>query len=462
MTIIRPTTAAPLEQVKVRPPFRIPITLRLVIALAIWIVVGTALLMLPAMTTQPITLGDALFTATSAATVTGLGVVTTSTTFTLLGQIALMVIIQVGGLGFIVVIAIFLRLRHRHLGLAERLSLTSSMHLDTTENIMFLLMRLTVLTFAIECIGALLLFVHWGLSGIVPPDQLFFYSIFHAISAFCNAGFDLFSGLPQYPNGIPNDNLSLLILGALIILGGLGLPLYVDLLRWGKRRRTGLNTKVTIVVSMILILIGMVALLLAEYRAGGVLTGYELIDRTVQAWFQSVAARTAGFPGLPNFSDIKPESQLTLVFLMFIGTAPASMGGGITTGTFAILVLAGWSCARGRTRVRVGMRTLAITAILRATAVLVISTLSVLVAAWLMLVSSSFSLSEVLFEVTSAFSTTGLTLGITGELNPFGRFIDIAMMFWGRLGAMTLIIAFAQRKKPQELAEYPEVQVLMG
>lgn len=443
-------------------PLRIPIALRLVLALALWIAVGTITLMLPAMTTQPITWSDALFTATSAATVTGLGVLTTSTAFSFLGQIALLVIIQVGGLGLIVVIAIFLRLRRQRLGLAELLSLASSMHLDTPGNILFLLMRLTLLTFAIEGLGAICLFLHWGSSGIVPSDQLVFYSIFHAVSAFCNGGFDLFSGLPQYPNGIPNDNLSLLILGVLIILGGLGLPLYVVILRWGERRRTSLNAKVTIVVSIILILIGMIGLLIPEYRQGGVLTGFDLIDRSVQAWFQSVAARTAGFPGLSNFTQIKPESELVLIFLMFIGTAPASMGGGITTGTFVILILAVLNHAQGHTRVRVGKRTLAVTAILRATAVLMLSTLSVLLAAWLMLLTHEFALDQVLFEVVSAFSTTGLSMGITGELNSFGRFVDMAMMFWGRLGAMTLIIAFAQRSKPQELVEYPEVQVMMA
>jgi trk/ktr system potassium uptake protein len=445
-----------------RPPLRIPIPLRLVLALAFWIAFGTLALILPGITTSPLSIGDAFFTATSAATVTGLTVVTTSTAFTFLGQVILLVIIQIGGLGFIVVAALFVRLRRRRLGLEDRLALASAMHLDTPGNIISLLTRLVVLTFAIEGLGALLLYFHWRFDGIVPADEAGWYAVFHAISAYCNAGFDLFSGSPQFPNGLPEDNLSLLILGVLIILGGLGMPLYIDVMRWRSRRRLGLNTKLTIVVSILLVVVGMVGLLISEYRFNGVLTGYDLVDRTVQAWFQSVAARTAGFPGLEGFSQLHSESQLLLICLMFIGTAPASMGGGITTGTFAILMLAFLSYARGYDRVRVGKRSVAMVPILRATTVLAISSITVLVATWLVLLTQDFRFDETLFEVVSAFSTTGLSMGITSDLNSFGRLIIIGMMFWGRLGALTLIILFLQRKPPQELVEYPEVQVLVA
>lgn len=447
--IVKPRASAPL-----------PIAVYLALALALWVVIGTILLQLPAMTTARLSFSDAVFTGTSAATVTGLTVVTTSTTFTLLGQIVLMVIIQIGGLGFIVVVAAFVRASHRRIGLQQRLALASAMHLDTPGNILLLLSRLVVLTFIIEVVGAVLLYLHWRSAGIVPADQAAFFAIFHSISAYCNAGFDLFSGQPQYPNGLPDDTLTLLIMGALMILGGLGLPLYLDVLRYRSRRRFSLNTKLTVVVSIILVLFGAVGLLISEYRVGGVLSGYDFVDRVVSAWFQSVAARSAGFPGLDQFSKLHSESELLLMCLMFIGTAPASMGGGITTGTFAILILAFASYARGFDTVRVANRTISAGLIIRAMAVLVVSALTVLGATWLILLTSELRFDETLFEVVSAFSTTGLSMGATGELNSVGRLIVIAMMFWGRLGALTLIIAFLQRKPPQELVQYPEVHVL--
>jgi trk system potassium uptake protein TrkH len=206
----------------------------------------------------------------------------------------------------------------------------------------------------------------------------------------------------------------------------------------------------------------MAGILISEYRQAGVLSGYDLVDRTIQSWFQSVAARTAGFPGLERFSNLHSETQLLLICLMFIGTAPASMGGGITTGTFAVLLFAFLSYAQGRGGVRIGKRAIGTVVILRATAVLVISALSVLVATWLILLAQEFQFDETLFEVVAAYSTTGLSMGITDELNGFGRLIIMLMMFWGRLGAITLIIAFMQRKPPQQLVEYPEAQVLVA
>lgn len=451
---------AAFDLLRLRASFQLPIAAYLALALVLWIAIGTVLLRLPMMTTVPLSLSDSFFTGTSAATITGLTVVTTSTTFTQLGQIVLMVIMQIGGLGFIVVIAAFVRASRRRIGLQQRLALASAMHLDTPGNILSLLSRLVILTLLIEAVGAVLLYFHWRAAGIVPADQAAFFAIFHSISAYCNAGFDLFYGQPQYPNGLPSDNLTLLIMGALMILGGLGLPLYLDVLRYRSRRRFSLNTKLTIVVSIVLIIVGAIGLLISEYHFGGVLSGHGLVDRVVSAWFQSVAARSAGFPGLDQFSQLHGESELLLMCLMFIGTAPASMGGGITTGTFAILILVGLSYVRGFDKTRVANRTISMSLMMRATAVLIVSGLTVLIATWLILLTNDLRFDETLFEVVSAFSTTGLSMGATGELNTVGRLIIIGMMFWGRLGALTLIIAFLQRKPPQELVQYPEVHVL--
>jgi trk system potassium uptake protein TrkH len=314
----------------------------------------------------------------------------------------------------------------------------------------------------VESIGALLLYLHWRINGVVPAEQAIFYAIFHAISAFCNAGFDLFAGLPAYPNGIPNDPMTLLIMGGLVIVGGLGIPVLVDLLANGWRPRLSLHTRMTLVVSVGLILLGWTGLLLSEYFFGGLLADSTNTHRLVTTWFQSVSSRTAGFPGLQDFDQLQPDSQLLVMALMFIGSAPASMGGGITTGTFAVLMVSLFSFIRGRSEARVGGRTISAGTVRRAGAVLTISLTVIVVATWLILAGHNVPLGTVLFEVVSAFATCGLSLGLTGELNTLGRLVIIVMMFWGRLGALTIVLAIWQRQTADRLVSYPEESVLIG
>jgi trk system potassium uptake protein TrkH len=314
---------------------------------------------------------------------------------------------------------------------------------------------------AVEAAGASLLYLHWRQSGIVPPEKALFYAIFHAITAHCNAGFDLFSGLPEYPNGIPTDLLSLVILGVLIILGGLGIPVYMDVI-YRQRRPFSLHTRLTIGISLVLILLGWIGLLISEYLQGGLLSEMPLGQRALLAWFQSVSARTAGFPGLPGFSDLNDPSILLLAALMFIGTAPASTGGGITTGTFLVLWLAVFSYARGLDKIRVGKHTLPSNLLLRSLVVLVISFNLMILATWLLLLTNPFSLEQSLFEVVSAYSTTGLSLGITSGLNTIGRLIIIFIMFAGRLGAITIMISLMGNNRRESLIDYPEESILIG
>jgi trk system potassium uptake protein TrkH len=192
------------------------------------------------------------------------------------------------------------------------------------------------------------------------------------------------------------------------------------------------------------------------------LTELPLGDRLLRAWFQSVAARTAGFPGFSDFAQISEASRLLLICLMFIGSGPASMGGGITTGTFAVLTIAMWSFARNYGAVRVRERAIAGVTVWRAIAVLVISLGVVMGVTWLLLLSQDVPFSAGLFEVVSAFSTTGLSLGVTVQLNAFGRLLIILTMFWGRLGAITIILALLKHTMRQRLVRYPEETVLVG
>jgi trk system potassium uptake protein TrkH len=440
---------------------RLPPPLRIVLGLLTLVTSGTILLMLPGVGAErPLYLNEALFTATSALSVTGLSIIVPVQDLTLLGQIFLLILIQIGGVGFMVVAVVMFRLLGRRVSLMARLALSDSLGLLVPGAILKLTQRVIATVLAIECIGAILLWLHWR--NDLGDGQAAFYAIFHAVSAFCNAGFDLFSGLPDYPTGIPKDNISLIILGSLIFLGGLGIPVLADLLTWPKERHLSLHTRITLVVIAALVTAGGLGIVLAESRSTGVLVDEPWFRRFLMSFFQSVSARTAGFAGIVSFEELTPASELLLIVLMFIGCAPASMGGGITTGTFAVLMLALWGYARGLPNAQIGGRTIAVGMVRKAAAVLTISLFLVLLSTWLILLTHpTASFDAAFFEVISAFATCGLTLAFTGELNLFGQLVIMLMMFWGRLGALTIIVALAKQQRHQPVV-YPEEQILIG
>jgi trk system potassium uptake protein TrkH len=438
---------------------RFPTPLRLVLGLAILLLIGTLLLMLPGMgqdrMLSPI---EALFTATSALSVTGLSIIVPVQHLSGLGQVVLLFLIQVGGVGFMVMAVVLFRLIGRRISLVERQALCDSLGLLRPEAILQLTQRVLLTVAMIELVGASFLWLHWREQ--LGPGRAAFYALFHSVSAFCNAGFDLFGGLPDYPNGLPTDNITLMILGSLIVLGGLGIPVLGDVLVFHRERRLSLHTRVTLWVVMILILVGGLGMFLAESTSNSVLLADPWPRRLLRTIFQSISARTAGFAGVP-VADLTEPSQLLIMTLMFIGAAPASMGGGVTTGTFATLVLTLWGYARGHATAQIGGRSLSPDMVRKASAVLTVSLFLVLLATWLILVTHDSAIDPVLFEVISAFATCGLTLDFTGELNLFGKWVIIFMMFWGRLGALTIVLALAQQR-PRQLVSFPEEQILIG
>lgn len=440
----------------------LPAALRIVAGLASLIVIGTMLLMLPGMGAERnLTFIEALFTAVSALSVTGLSIITPSQDLSLLGQITLLVLIQVGGVGFMVMAVAFFALLGRRVAIADRIALTNALGLLSPGGIIQLTQRVILGVLSFEAVGALLLWLHWR--DELGAGRALFYAIFHAVSAFCNAGFDLFTGLPEYPNGIPTDNVTLLILGTIIFCGGLGIPVISDLLLWRTLRRLSLHTRITLVVALSLLLAGGLGMFIAEREAGGMLHGEHWLRQLVLAFFQSVSARTAGFAALQPFDQITPASQMLLLPLMLIGASPASMGGGMTTGTFAVLAIALWSFARGRSQAFVGGRQISQPSIQKAGAVLTISLIVVSLATWLLLLTNPHvGLDAAMFEVFSAFATCGLTLGLTGNLNTAGHVIIMLVMFWGRLGALTIVVALATQALRPELVRYPEEPVLIG
>jgi trk system potassium uptake protein TrkH len=445
-----------------RLPISVSVASRLVLGLAIMVAIGTTLLSLPGMTTTPLGLMEALFTAASAVTVTGLTVVTTSTTFTPLGQLVLLLLIQIGGLGYVVLVVAALRLLGRHVPLDERMALASELGVGKTRSVMSILKRTVVLMLVIEAIGAALLFGYWSFTHQPPEGRTLFYAVFHSVAAFCNAGFDLFYGLPGGPSGPPADIPTMIILGVITFLGGLGIPVYLDALYRARARGWSVHSKVTVTTSIILVLGGMAALLVTEYWLGGALSGEPLGYRATLAWFQSTMTRTGGFPGLAGLVDLRPASILVLIGLMFVGSGPASMGGGITTGTLAALLLGSAAAIRGIRRGRFAGRAISQATLLRAAAVLTIAVLAVGLATFLLLLTDPISFEQALFEVVSAFSTVGLSLGVTSSLGTAGRLIIIVMMIWGRLGAMTIVVALSQHRARRGLVQYPEGELLVG
>ncbi len=435
--------------------------LRIVGGLALMIAIGTLILLLPGMgAPDRLSITEALFTTTSALSVTGLSIITPGVELSWLGQTILLVLIQVGGVGFMVVAVIMFRLLGRKIALVDRLALCDSLGLVMPGAILDLTRRVLFTVLTIEAIGAVLLWLHWR--AALGNGRAFFFAIFHAVSSFCNAGFDLFGALPeQYPMGIPNDDISLMIMGGLIFTGGLGIPVLANIIVLPQDFRLSLHTRLTLIVVISLTVVGGITMFLAERQTGATLADESWHRQLFVCFFQSVSARTAGFAGIQPFDAISPASQLMLIILMFIGAAPASMGGGITTGTFAILMISIWSYARGMPAVQVGKRSIGSMMVRKAAAVLTISLVFVVTATWLILMTHDVDVHKALFEVVSAFATCGLTLSFTHELNHFGQLVIIVAMFWGRLGALTIVVALAQQQRTQ-LVEYPEEKILIG
>ncbi len=436
---------------------------RIVGGLALLVTLGTLLLMLPISARErPLAWNDALFTAVSALSVTGLSTITVSQELSLVGQVLLLTGIQIGGVGFMVVAVVIMRLLGRRIGMTERMALSDSLGLVSPAAIVSLTKRVLATVLAFEILGALLLYLHWRTDERLSEGQAFFFAIFHAVSAFCNAGFDLFTGTPGFPEGIPRDNLTLAIMGTLIFIGGLGIPVIADLLTYYRERRLSLHTRLTLIVVSFLVVSGTLGFWVAESRSTGALAGEHPLRALLICLFQSVSARTAGFVGIAHFGELTAPSQLLMVTLMFIGCAPASMGGGITTGTFAIMTISLWSYARGLPTAQFSGRSLAAGTTRKAGAVLTVSLLITLLASWLIAMTHDAPLEPVVFEVVSAFATCGLSLGLTTELNLFGQLVICLVMFWGRLGALTIVVAIAGQQRRTQLVQYPEEQILIG
>ncbi|MFZ2487587.1 MAG: potassium transporter TrkG [Anaerolineae bacterium] len=440
-----------------RLTYAAPSAVRLVTGLLVVIALGTLALLLPGMATSGrLRFDQALFMATSAASVTGLSVITPARDLTVLGQVVLMVLMEIGGVGFMVLAVFVLLILGRKIMLADRLALQDSLGLSAVRTVVQIALRTLVVVLIMQGLGALALAWRW--TPLLGAPRALWFGLFHAVSAFCNVGLDLFAGMPGY-SGIPTDPVTLAVLAALIVAGGLGIPVWSDLLF--HRGRWSLHTRVTLAITAALIVGGAAAILASEHLGHGVLTTTQGYDQFDKALFISISARTGGFSSIVDLGKLSEASTWVITVLMFVGTAPASMGGGITTGTLAVLLLATWSYLRGLSDVRVGMRSISRETMRRALAVLVMALTLVISATWLLLISQPIAESDALFTVVSAFATAGFNTVPLENFSLFGQFVVIVVMFWGRLGALTIVLAVARQSPPQPVS-YPEETLLLG
>ena len=429
--------------------------------LGILIAVGTLLLWLPiSATAGSLTLNQAFFTAVSAVATTGLNVITPGKDLSIFGQIVVLALMQLGGVGFMVAAITVFRLVGKRVTFAERLTLRDSLGLVSAGQILTLTWRILIAVVIIEAIGAFVLWLVW-----LPqfgPAWAAYHSVFHSVSAFTNSSFDLFAGSPTAAAGFPTDTVTLLTLATLIFLGGIGVPVISDLLRYRQRRRLSLHTRLTLTTAGALIITGTSLFYITETYLDSVFAAEPPGRLLVLSFFHSVASRTAGFVVSAQFSQLAAANALLLTVLMFIGASPASMGGGISTSSFAVLILSLWSFARGRNEISAGRRIIPLEILFKAAAIVTGAAIMIAVVTWLLLLTQdNVTLIAALVESVSAFSTCGFTLGLTPRLDLFGQLLIAGLMFFGRVGTLTLIVAIARPTVPAAVS-YPEERILIG
>lgn len=433
----------------------------LIFGFGLIILIGGLLLKLPwaAAPGKTIGWGEAFFTSTSATTVTGLVVLNTAEDFSRFGEAIILLLLQVGGVGFIAFSVLFFRLIGRRVNLENRFLVQQSLGSSQVSGALQLALYVLAVTLAIEAVGALLLWLRWHTT--LGAGAAVWYAIFHSISSYCNAGFDLFSGTRHdVLFGFGHDWYTLAVMGTLILLGGFGITVLWDLWSFPFDRNLGLNTKFTLVMAAFLTLVG-IGVFMADPLFHGAIFGHLPIDRRFAiAFFSVVSSRTAGLTIVP-LEQLSEATQLIIMFWMFIGGSPASMAGGVSTSAVAVLFFAVLATARGLDEAAVFRRTIPMETIAKAVAIMTVSTLLVVVVVLLLSLRHEGEIFVVGFEVISAFANAGYSLNFTGDLDGFGRALIAFTMFWGRLGPLTVVIALAERQHPH-FVHYPEEPVILG
>jgi trk system potassium uptake protein len=443
-------------------PKRHPVSVSLATVLygfAAIIVAGGILLMMPFASnsgtwTSPL---DAFFTSTSAVCVTGLVVVDTADHFNLIGQIIILILIQLGGLGFMTSATLFLMALGRRIGLSERILIKESLGEEFYGGLLKLVLRIVLFTFIAECIGAIILSLRFATIESVWPG--IWKGIFQSISAFNNAGFDINGGFRSLLD-YQSDATILITTALLIILGGIGFTVVRDVVEHRKFYKFSLNTKLVIVSTGILLGVGTLVFFVAEYSNPDTLGQMLLPQKMLNSFFHSVTPRTAGFASV-DVGKMMTYSLFFTIFLMFVGGASGSTAGGIKVNTFGAITIMLRDILRGKEHPSAFGREFRISDVFRLLTIIILSIGIIFVGVSILSFTEKFAFLNILFEVVSAFGTVGLSTGITPSLSIAGKIVIIFIMFVGRLGPLTMALSLIQRRKPT-LYRYPEEPIKVG
>ncbi|WHY22453.1 TrkH family potassium uptake protein [Paenibacillus sp. G2S3] len=431
----------------------------MVLGFASIILIGALLLMLPISSTSQNALSfiDALFTSTSATCVTGLVVLDTGTTFTIFGKTVIMVLIQVGGLGFMTMATLFAMMMKRKISLRDRLILQEAMNQGSMEGIVRLIRRVLIYSLVIEGCAAVLLSIRWAFD--MPLGKAIYFGIFHAVSMFNNAGFDIFGDFRSLTDYVYDPLVNIVVM-FLIVSGGIGFIVMSDLVEFRVKRKLSLHSKVVLSTTAGLILIGALVIFIFEFTNQRTLGNLNFGGKILSAFFQSVSPRTAG-ANTVDIAGLRQASQFFMVILMFIGASPGSTGGGIKTTTFTLMIGAVIAMLRGREDVVLFRYRLAQERIYKALTLTLLALLLVLSVSMLLSTTEDSNFLAILFETTSAFATVGLSMGLTPELSVIGKILICLTMFAGRLGPLTLVYALGP-KQGKPLYKHPEGKIIIG
>ena len=425
----------------------------------ITILIGAFVLMLPFSAARgAVSPEDALFTAASAVTVTGLIVKDTAVDFTPFGQVVILILLQIGGLGFMTISTFGILLMGKSFTLTEKTIIENDFTAGSYKNVRELLKKIIIMTFSLELLGAVLLYYQFtGLNGL----HRVFAAGFHSVSAFCNAGFSIFStSFENYTNhwGINFTLIGLIICGGIgfLVLNEIGLVIRKKIKRIS---RLSLHSKLVLITSGILIVLGFLVIFIEELLNKG--NHLSFGEKILSSLFQSVTARTAGFNTI-NLNYLSFASIFIIIFLMFIGASPGSTGGGIKTSSAGIIMAYLRSRLKGREKIEIFFRNISHKNIEKAFMVIILSFLVVFISFFMLLtIESDIKTHDLLFEAVSAFATVGLSMGITSKLSLLSKLVIIVTMFIGRIGPLTLLIALSKKESHANF-KYPEEPIMIG
>lgn len=434
---------------------------RLIILLFFFaIVAGTALLMLPisARDGYSVSFVDALFTATSAVSSTGLTALNTAEVFSRFGQVMIMILVQIGGLGFMTLGVLIALLLGKKIGMRGRLFIQESTQSVSGRGVVRLAIYIFLIALLFEAAATVILSVRFSLD--MPVGEAFYHGLFHAVTAFNNAGFTLFDdNLISYRD----DPFVTYTILTLIVAGGLGFIVMVELFQKRKWKLFTLHTKIVLIGSVVLIAFGTIVLFLIELMNGNPVSATSMLGNLEAALFQSVTSRSAGYNTV-DVGGLLTSSQFIIIILMFIGAASGSTGGGVKVNTFFVVVLAAITTFRGGGPIQFLRRTVPVDTVMRALAVVLSAIVAVVILTITLSITEGLLMDgflDVLFEAVSALSTAGLTTGLTPELTDPGKIVVSVAMLLGRLGPLTLAYALARKMQTTKI-NYPEEKMLIG